>query len=273
MTQNLGYLGPEGSYAEQAAILYDKDADKVPYPSIPGVVKAVEKFEVTKGLVPIENSIEGSVTYTLDLLIHDSKLLINDEIVLPIHHNLLCSKGTHKKDIKTVYSHPQAFAQCRKYLETQLPEVELIASLSTSAAVKGLAEDKNAAAIGNLRAAEIYDAEVIDSEIEDNANNVTRFVALSETDSEATGNDKTSICFTFNDDSPGLLYKVMGFVSKEGINLAKVESRPNKLQLGRYFFLLDLEGHRTDKKLASTLAAIKGEVSQLKILGSYPQRS
>ncbi|MBR62031.1 MAG: prephenate dehydratase [Dehalococcoidia bacterium] len=273
MTQNLGYLGPAGSYAEQAAILYDNDANKVPYPSIPSVVKAVEKFEVSKGLVPIENSIEGSVTYTLDLLIHDSNLLINDEIILPIHHNLLSSHGTHKNDIKAVYSHPQALAQCRKYLENQLPDVELVASLSTSAAVKKLSEENNVAAIGNLRAAEIYNAQVIDSEIEDNSNNVTRFVALSENDSEATGYDKTSICFSFNVDSPGLLYKVMGFVAEEGINLAKVESRPNKLELGRYFFLLDLEGHRTDKKIASTLSAIKNEVSQLKILGSYPQRS
>ena len=273
MTPKLGYLGPAGSYAEQAAILYDAHAEKVPYPSIPTVAKGVEKLEVTSGLVPIENSIEGAVTYTLDLLIHDSKLLISDEIILPVHHNLLGSPGTGKEDIKLVYSHPQAFAQCRKYLEHELPGVELIASLSTSAAVKRLSEENNIAAIGNLRAAEIYNAEVIDSQIEDNSNNVTRFVLLSENDSPATGNDKTSICFTFSDDSPGLLYKVMGFAAKEGINLAKVESRPNKLELGRYFFLLDLEGHRTDQKLATTLSAINNEVSELKILGSYPQRS
>ena len=148
----------------------------------------------------------------------------------------------------------------------------MIASLSTSAAVKRLSEEQNVAAIGNLRAAEIYNAEVIDSHIEDNSNNVTRFVLLSENDSEATGKDKTSICFTFNDDSPGLLYKVMGFATKEGINLAKVESRPNKLELGRYFFLLDLEGHRTDQHEAAPLSAINSEVSELKILGSYPQR-
>ncbi|MAT08414.1 MAG: prephenate dehydratase [Dehalococcoidia bacterium] len=272
MTSKIGYLGPAGSYAEQATILYNPDAEKVPYPSIPTVAKAVEKLEVSEGLVPIENSIEGSVTYTLDLLIHDSKLLISDEVILPVHHNLLTSPGTQKSDVQLVYSHPQAFAQCRKYLESQLPGIELIASLSTSAAVKRLSEEKNVAAIGNLRAAEIYNAEVIDSHIEDNSNNVTRFVLLSENDSEATGKDKTSICFTFNDDSPGLLYKVMGFAAKEGINLAKVESRPNKLELGRYFFLLDLEGHRTDQHVAATLSAINSEVSELKILGSYPQR-
>ena len=271
MTQKLGYLGPAGSYAEQAAILYDLNAEKIPYPSIPTVAKAVEQSEVTAGLVPIENSIEGAVTYTLDLLIHDSELLISDEVVLPVHHNLLVSPGTQKRDIKIVYSHPQAFAQCRKYLEHQLPGVELIASLSTSAAVKRLPEDTNAAAIGNTRAAEIYNAEIIDSQIEDNSNNMTRFVLLSENDSHATGKDKTSICFTFNDDSPGLLYKVMGFIEEKGINLTKVESRPNKLELGRYFFLLDLEGHRTEPEIATTLSAINDEVSGLKILGSYPQ--
>ena len=135
MTQKIGYLGPSGSYAEQATILYNPDAEKVPYPSIPTVAKAVEKLEVSEGLVPIENSIEGSVTYTLDLLIHDSKLLISDEVILPVHHNLLTSPGTQKSDVQLVYSHPQAFAQCRKYLESHLPGVELIASLSTSAAV------------------------------------------------------------------------------------------------------------------------------------------
>lgn len=273
MTKRLGYLGPAGSYAEQAATVYDKNSEKAPYPSIPTVAKAVENREVSAGLVPIENSLEGAVTYTLDLLIHDSKLLISDEIVLPIHHNLLVFPGTTKQDIEVVYSHPQALAQCRKYLENELPGVELIAALSTSAAVKLLEKERKAAAIGTIRAAEIYAAEIIDSQIEDKTNNVTRFVLLSENDSEPTGNDKTSICFTFDDDAPGLLYTVMGSIAKEGINLAKVESRPNKLELGRYFFLLDLEGHRTEPKLSRTLSTIRSEVSELKILGSYPQHS
>ena len=268
---SLGYLGPAGSFTEEATAAFDPDVRREPFPSIPAVANAVEEGRVEGGVVPIENSIEGAVTFTLDLLIHGSGLSIFDEAVLPVHHNLLVRPGTRAQDVKVVYSHPQALAQCREYLEERLPAAEPVAALSTSAAVEGLSSEPGSAAIGTLRAAQIYGAEVLDREIEDSPNNETRFVVLSHRDHEPVGRDKTSVCFTFDQDAPGLLHSVLECVLTEGINMAKIESRPNKLQLGRYFFLLDLEGHRTDPGVARALEGIRSRVTTLKVLGSYPR--
>ena len=221
--------------------------------------------------MPIENSIEGAVTFTLDLLIHDSSLVIFDEAVLPIHHNLLTSPGTRRDEIRTVHSHPQALAQCRRYLELNLPDAEPLAALSTSAAVEALSTQTGAAAIGTMRAAQTYGAELLDQEIEDVPNNQTRFVVLAENDHAPIGRDKTSVCFTFDSDAPGLLHSVLECVLKEGINMAKIESRPNKLELGRYFFLLDLDGHRTEDGVSRALKCIRDRVTTLRVLGSYPR--
>ncbi len=268
---SLGYLGPAGSFSEEASIAFYPGARREPFPSIAAVAQAVEAGRVDGGAVPIENSIEGAVTSTLDLLIHESRLVIFDEAVLPVHHNLIASPGTRSEDVRTVYSHPQALAQCRRYLEERLPEAEPLAALSTSAAVASLAAEPGSAAIGTLRAAQIYGAEILDREIEDNPNNQTRFVVLSHADHEPVGRDKTSLCFTFDQDAPGLLHSVLECVLAEGVNMAKIESRPNKLQLGRYFFLLDIEGHRTDAKVARALECIHRRVDKLKMLGSYPR--
>lgn len=269
--KSLGYLGPAGTFAEEATIAFDPAAIRVPYPSIPAVAEAVEAAQVEAGVVPIENSLEGAVTFTADLLIHDSNLFIHNELVLPIHHNLLAPPGTTKKDIAVVYSHPQALAQCRKYLAEQLPRIELVAELSTSAAVERLATEPGGAAIGTLRAAEIYGATVLERAIEDSPNNQTRFVVLAPEDHARTGEDKTSLCFTFDQDAPGLLYSVLACVLGEGINMAKIESRPNKLELGRYYFLLDLDGHRLDEDVARALRGIGERVTTLKVFGSYPR--
>ena len=271
MKQRLAYLGPPGTFAEQAALNHDRDGELLPFESIPAVASAVDSCIADVGVVPIENSLEGSVTFTLDLLIHESNLFIRHELVLPIRHSLLANPGTKTDDIEVIYSHPQALAQCRKLLGERFPHAKLIASLSTSAAVGEMERsDTVAAAIANERAAELYGAEVLARGIEDNSNNMTRFVVLAPTDHSPTGSDKTSICFEFGHDAPGILYSALGELANLGINMAKIESRPTKQSLGRYIFLVDLEGHREDAVVRKALEGLKSQVSMFKIFGSYP---
>lgn len=271
MTQRIAFLGPPGTYAELAALSHDSDATLLPFPSIPAVAAAVDSGLADVGVVPIENSLEGSVTFTLDLLIHESSLFVRYELVLPIRHCLLAKAGTKTEEIRAVYSHPQALAQCRSFLGKCLPEAELLASLSTSAAVEEMQKSETvAAAIANERAAGLYGVEILAEGIEDNPNNVTRFVVLGPTDHPPTGADKTSICFHFDHDAPGILHSVLGELAKRGINLAKIESRPTRQSLGRYIFLVDLEGHREDAVVKEALEAVEAQVSTFKIFGSYP---
>ncbi len=272
MNMRLGYMGPEGSYSEEAAGTYDPESMKIPFPSIPAVAAAVDSGLADEGVVPIENSLEGSVTFTLDLLIHESDLFIKHELMLPIQHFLLVPKGIENNDIKIIYSHPQALGQCRGFLTKCFPDAEQVASLSTSAAVKDmLVHGGGAAAIANQRAGQLYGGEVLNENIEDNLNNTTRFVVLSKVDHSRTGSDKTSICFSFSENSPGLLYTVMGEFANREINLAKVESRPTKQSLGRYVFLIDFEGHRDDGVVKEALEGLRRHVSMLKVFGSYPR--
>lgn len=273
MRKRLAYLGPPGTYSEQAAMTYDPRAILLPYSSIPSVASAVESGDADEAIVPIENSLEGSVTFTLDLLIHDSSLLIRNEIVLPIHHNLLVEKGTKIDDIALVYSHPQALAQCRSFIGSKLPNTQITASLSTSAAVEDVQRSTvPAAAIANHRSAEIYNMNILLEGIEDNQNNETRFTILGTSGQPQTGNDKTSLCFSFDYDAPGILLSVLQQFSNRGINLVKIESRPTRESLGRYIFLLDIEGHKSEDNMISALDEVKNQVSMIKIFGSYPRQ-
>ena len=271
MSTRVAFLGPAGSFTEQAATSHAPNATLVPLESIAAVAAAVESTTADEAVVPIENSLEGAVTETLDLLIHESTLFVRHELVLPIEHCLLAKPGTKPDEIEVVYSHPQALAQCRGYLGRNLPGVRRVASLSTAAAVKEMqAAALVAAAIGNRRAAALYDAEYLAKGIEDDPNNVTRFVVLAPTDHQPTGSDKTSICFDFDHDAPGILHSVLlEFASRE-INLAKIESRPTRRTLGRYIFLLDLEGHREDARVKEAIASVRSQVSTFRIFGSYP---
>ena len=247
-------------------------AVRVPYPSIPEVGSAVESGSVDEGVVPIENSVGGSVSVTLDLLVHGSGLSIRNELVSPITHSLLVREGTKLADIRVIYSHPQALEQCRVYVAGKLPNAEPVASLSTSAAVEEmLTADLPSAAIATERAGELYGAHVLERGIEDFPNNMTRFVVLAETDHPRTGDDKTSICFSFDDDAPGILYSVLGEFATRGINLAKIESRPTREALGSYIFLVDLEGHRDDEVVGAALGEVERQTSTLKVFGSYPR--
>jgi prephenate dehydratase len=227
VAKRIAFFGPAGTYTEEAALRYDSAADLQPFPTIAAVGQAVSSGVTEEGVVPIENSLEGSVTYTLDLLISQSGLSICKEIVLPIDHYLMAKPGTSMGDIQVVFSHPQALGQCRNFLERRLPQAQQTASLSTVAAVVDMkASPVPAAAIAPRRAAELHEAEIIARSIQDYPNNVTRFVVLARADHPPTGRDKTSICFSFDQDAPSLLYHALGEFAQRDINLAKVESRP-----------------------------------------------
>ena len=271
MDRTIGFLGPLGTYSEEASLLHDKTADRQ-YPTITGVGEAVSAGEVDEGVVPIENSLEGPVTFTLDLLIAQPTLFIRGEIDLPIEHYLLAKPGTDPAEIKVIYSHPQALAQCRQYLEKNYPQAEQMASLSTVLCVTDSFESKvPAAAISPRRASELYDVDILDRGIQDVANNVTRFAVIGLSDHAPTGDDKTSMAFTLEKDSPGLLHRVLGEFADRDINLLKIESRPTKQLLGEYIFLLDCVGHREESPMKEALAALSDPISMLRVLGSYPR--
>jgi len=272
MAKRIGFLGPAGTYTEEAALKYEPKGDLVPYPTITEVGLAVSSGETEEGVVPIENSLEGSVTFTLDLLISQSGPSIFREIILPIEHFLMTTAGTRSPDVQVIYSHPQALAQCHNYLLRSFPQAQQTASLSTVAAVADMqASSIPAAAIAPWRAAQLYDVEIIGQNIQDNPNNATRFVVLAQSDHPPTGPDKTSICFSFEEDAPGVLYRALGEFARRNINLAKIESRPTKESLGRYIFLIDCEGHREDPLVKEALEAVSQQVGMLKVLGSYPR--
>jgi len=272
MAKRIAYLGPRGTFTEEAALLYQPNGHLIPFPSVTAVAAAVDTGIAEEGVTAIENSLEGSVTDTLDLLIHESKLLIRQEMVLPIEHHLLVKTDTPAQEIKTIFSHPQALAQCRHFLERCFPQSSMVAALSTTSAVEQmLAHPTPAAAIGTQRAAILYEARILAKNIQDRSPNVTRFVVLAPQDHPPTGQDKTSLCFSFAQDLPGLLCSVLQEFAERNINLTKVESRPSKESLGQYIFLIDFEGHRQDPFMVEMLAKIRAKVSLLKIFGSYPR--
>jgi prephenate dehydratase len=272
MAKKIAYLGPPGTFTEEAALKHDDKAELVPFYSIPAVAAAVDTGLAAEGVVPIENSLEGSVTDTLDLLIHESKLLIRRELVLPIEHHLLVKPGVEAVTVQAVFSHPQALAQCRRFIDRCFPRAQVAAALSTTGAVEQMMSSSiPAAAIGTQRAAELYGAEVVARNIQDRSPNVTRFVVLASEDHPPTGRDKTSLCFSFDEDRPGLLFGVLKEFADCNINLAKVESRPTKESLGRYIFLVDLVGHRQDPTISHVLEKISARTSTVKVFGSYPR--
>ena len=271
MGERIGYLGPAGTYTEQAALLYAPDAEFTPLPTINAVGAGVANGDLDAGVVPIENSLEGSVTFTQDLLITQTGLSIRNEVVIPIDHFLVAPPGVEADQVRVIFSHPQALAQCRAYLESRFPLAQNEASLSTAAAVADMqGSPVPAAAICPQRATELYDVQVLDRGIQDNPINQTRFAVLARTDHAMTGHDRTSICFSLTVDRPGSLYHCIGEFAQRNINLVKIESRPTKQALGRYIFLIDCDGHRQETDVAAALEGLRQRVDMLKILGSYP---
>jgi prephenate dehydratase len=271
MTKRLAFLGPAGTFSEQAALLRDPQAQLLPFATVAAVAAAVDSGMADEGIMAIENSLEGSVTDTLDVLIHESTLSIRRELVLPIEHCLLVKPGTTADQVSTVYSHPQALGQCRRFLERCFPKARVEASLSTTAAVEQMMQQDGAAAVATMRAAELYNVQVLARGIQDNPSNETRFVLVAASDSAATGRDKTSLAFSVAQDRPGSLVDALKEFSDRRINLTKIESRPTKQELGRYVFLVDLEGHRTDPKVAEALERVQALAYFFKVFGSYPR--
>ncbi|MDL2246015.1 prephenate dehydratase [Methanobrevibacter sp. OttesenSCG-928-K11] len=265
MQSKVSFLGPEGTFTHEAASKISNNL--ISFCSISSVMESVENGECSKGIVPIENAIEGPVGITLDLLANKSNLLISGEIIIPINHNLLARKDLNFNDIEDVYSHSQALSQCHNFIENNNFKPHY--TLSTAAAAKTISNMHNAGAIGTLKAAKLYDLKIIKENIQDIQNNQTRFVILSKKDGEFSGNDKTSIIFSIFEDLPGQLYEILEIFAKKNINLTKIESRPSKEGLGKYFFFVDFEGHRKDLIIKKILNEIREKTPFLKILGSY----
>ena len=271
--KRLAFLGPPGTFSEEAALKYDPAAILVPMATLTAVATAIESGMADAGIVPIENSLEGPVTETLDILVHSANpLSIHNEAVLPIEHYLLVKPGTKAETVKLLFAHPQALAQCRGFVERCFPKATVEAALSNSAAVEEMMSRENAAAIGTRRAAEIYGAEKLAGGIQDRNPNLTRFVVLAKEDHPPTGDDRTSIACAFVvEDRPGLLVGALQEFSSRSINLSKIESRPSREKLGTYIFLMDVDGHRSEEPLATALAAVKEQCSFFRVLGSYPK--
>jgi prephenate dehydratase len=267
------FLGPRGSFSEEAALLRADTDQLVAFSSFPALVSAVETGLADEAVLPIENSIEGAVSTTLDLLIHETALRIAGELALPVRHFLVTRPGVHLEDVRVVTSHPQALGQCRRFLDRCLPGVEQEAALSTSGAVKDVAEgdDDHRAGIGTARAAELYGGAILAHDIQDVHTNVTRFVVLAREDAPPTGNDKTSLAFRVQENVPGALHAILAELAVENVQMTKIESRPSKGWLGDYVFLIDFEGHRQDERVARVLDNIRDRCSILKIFGSYPR--
>jgi prephenate dehydratase len=273
MHRKIGYLGPAGTFTEEALIKYTGSdcSERVACGTINAVFRGVKDGSLDLGLVPFENSTEGSVHLTLDLLAGECDLKISGEIIMPISQHLIARAGASADRVARVLSHPQALAQCRLYLENNLPGIEVENMASTVEAIRAVAETQEPwAAIGNARAAEMHGLAVIASDIQDCRENRTRFVVISREDAPVAGeSDKTSILFTITD-RPGGLYEILKEFALRNINLTRIESRPAKRNLGDYVFFVDLEGHREDPQVRACLEAVRNQAATFRILGSYP---
>ncbi|HTT70866.1 MAG TPA: prephenate dehydratase [Anaeromyxobacteraceae bacterium] len=269
----IGYLGPPGTFSEEALGRCDlaKAAERRDFPTIQDAIEAVGRGEVEASLVPIENSLEGSVNATLDTLVHRPGLRIRREVLLPIEQQLLALPGTELAGVTRLLSHPQPLGQCAAFLREHLPGVPQEAATSTAEAARLAAERQGVAAIGSRAAAERYGLSILRESIQDGEGNTTRFVLVARADEKPTGRDRTSIAFTLDRDRPGSLYEVLGEFARRQINLSKIESRPNKQALGHYVFFIDFEGHRSEPKGAEALSGVLERVHALHLLGSYPR--
>ena len=261
-------LGPLATFTHLAALRhFGSSASFVPVISIKEVFDSVETGKAEFGVVPIENSNEGVITYTLDLFM-DYDLKVSAEVMLEITHNLL-SKSGDKTKIKKIYSFSPPTAQCRRWLQSNMPGIPIIEATSTANAAELASRDDEAAAIASELAAEIYDLQFVERSIEDNKHNFTRFLVISKDFPKKSGKDKTSIMFSIKD-KPGALYNILEPFKKAKINLTKIESRPSKRKAWEYIFFVDMEGHVEDKRLRKAIDTLKENCLYLKILGSYP---
>lgn len=267
----IAYLGPEATFTHQAARrAFGRGARYISAETIGDVFSMVEQGFANRGVAPVENSSEGVVTSTLDLLV-DSGLNISGEIIIPIHLMLL-TREEDLLDVRTVYSHPQALAQCRQWLQKNMSEAKIKDTRSTTEAVAFCTEMEKAAAVAAELASEIYEVPVLVRDIEDWEENMTRFLIFSGEKTLSTGVDKTSIVLTIKD-RVGALYDILRPFGEAGVSLSKIESRPSRKKAWDYLFFVDLEGHRDDPHVRDTLKKVKEHCVEMKILGSYPKSS
>ncbi|MFA5878622.1 MAG: prephenate dehydratase [Candidatus Margulisiibacteriota bacterium] len=290
----IGYLGPQGTFSEQAAQKYvksrQKEIDLVPLNSFFDLFQALTTKECDKIIVPIENSIEGSITVNLDFLAQLENFSVEEEIFLKITHYLLAKSSTSLEQITDIFSHPQPLAQCQKYLKTNFPRVKTYQIESTAFAAEMVANPKIAiisklnedhfpdkkfvyAAIGSKELAELYKLKILAKNIGDYPNNTTQFFIVGTEKTLPSGRDKTSIIFSTLKDKPGGLYEILGEFAKENINLTRITSRPMKAVLGEYLFFIDFEGHAENAIIKNVLTQVKAKASYFKLLGSYKKDS
>jgi prephenate dehydratase len=273
--RRVGFLGPEGTFTEQALLSQPDLADEelVPMATFAEVLAAVDAGEIDLGFVGIENSIEGTVTVTMDALALEHDLLIQREVVLGIQLNLLAPPGVGLADIRRILTFPVAAAQCRGWLAEHLPGVEVVAANSNAEAARLVAEEADgcSAAVAPALAAKIYGLDVLAEGIQDHSENETRFVLVGRDHVPApTGHDKTTIVVFQRADKAGSLLAILQEFAARAINLTKLESRPTKKALGDYCFIIDLEGHLADELVADGLRDVRTKVADIKFLGSYP---
>jgi len=274
MSIKYAYLGPAGTFTEAALLkIAASDDQLIAYANVTAALDAVRKGEVSKALVPIENSVEGVVARTLDELAIGQPLVITAETTLPVTFSLMTLENKDLKDIKSIATHPHAESQCRSYIAKNYPNAQVIETASTAAAAKGLSKGDYDAAIGAAIAAKNYQLKIIAEDIGDNSNAVTRFVVVEKPGKlpAATGKDRTSLAVFIAIDHAGALLEVLNEFAKHQVNLSFIQSRPTGSQLGHYHFIIDAEGHLEDKPVSAALAGLKEICEDIRFLGSYPQ--
>jgi chorismate mutase/prephenate dehydratase len=263
----IAYMGPEATFSHLASLKkFGSSVGHVACDNVAEVFSKVESGDCDYGVVPIENSIEGVVTHTMDLLV-ESDLKICSQVLLDVAHHLMSKSNLSQ--IKEIYSHPQVLGQCRQWLMKNMPKAHLIPVVSTTKAAQIVANKKNAACIASQVAASLYGLTILKKNIHDSAHNITRFLVISTMDVPPTGSDRTSLVFSIKD-KVGALHAMLTPFMKHKINLTKIESRPSKKKAWDYYFFVDCEGHQNDAKVARALAQLEGMCKFLKILGSYP---
>jgi chorismate mutase/prephenate dehydratase len=266
---SVAYLGPEGTYTQDAALKhFGHSVSLKPLAAIDEIFRDVEAGSADFGVVPVENSTEGAINHTLDMFMR-SPVKICGDVELPIHHQLLAS-GDDRGAVRKVYAHQQALAQCREWLNANLPQAVRIAVGSNAEAALVAKEDVTAAAIASDAAAELYGLNRLAANIEDDPCNTTRFLVIGRQKPERTGNDKTSLMVSVHNQS-GALYSLLEPIARHGVSMTKIESRPSRISKWDYVFFVDVEGHADDENVAAALKELGETASSLKVLGSYPR--
>ncbi|MDB6021802.1 MAG: pheA [Pedosphaera sp.] len=266
-SMTIAYLGPEATFTHQAAIRrFGSSLRYASQKTIADVFSEVTKNRADYGVVPVENSTEGVVTHTLDMFV-DSDLKIVAQIILPIQHCLV--SNCKRDDLKRLYAHPQSLAQCRGWVQNHLPHIEIIETSSNARSAELAAKEPSAAAIAGVLAAERYGLHILESDIQDNSANATRFLVLGRQCSPPTGKDRTSIMLSITHEV-GALYEALAAFRRFKLNMTKIESRPSKRKAWEYYFFVDCEGHREDRKVAKAITELERHCNFVKVLGSYP---